>query len=108
MLFNPMTCSLHISAPLSPSQVFNQTALQAKSARELTDTVADFMDCSIVIPPTEIKNEAMLSSIIGFQKKLLQDRLQPSDPTLRMDSKPRRGGSYQYTLITTISDMDNL
>uniref|UniRef100_A0A672IZV8 Anion exchange protein n=1 Tax=Salarias fasciatus TaxID=181472 RepID=A0A672IZV8_SALFA len=61
-------------AALMADKVFNQAAIQAKTARELTDAVADFMDCSIVIPPTEIQNEAMLSSIISFQKKLL-DRL---------------------------------
>ncbi|XP_035000801.1 solute carrier family 4 member 1b (Diego blood group) [Hippoglossus stenolepis] len=77
-------------AALMADKVFNQAALKAKSARELTDTVADFMDCSIVIPPTEIQNEAMLSSIISFQKKLLQGRLQASKPNLPLDSKPRR------------------
>lgn len=82
------------SPPPCPSQVFNQAAFQAKSARELTDSVADFMDCSIVIPPTEIQNEAMLASIISFQKKLLQDRYQTYDPTPRQDSKPRRGELY--------------
>lgn len=84
------------SPPLSLSKVFNQAVFQAKSACELTDAVVDFMDCSIVIPPTEIQNEAMLSSIISFQKKLLQDRFQPSDPTPRLDSKPRRGECYKY------------
>uniref|UniRef100_A0A673C5F9 Band 3 anion exchange protein-like n=1 Tax=Sphaeramia orbicularis TaxID=375764 RepID=A0A673C5F9_9TELE len=46
----------------------------------MTDALTDFMDCSIVIPPTEIQNEAMLSSIVTFQKKLLRDRCQSSDP----------------------------
>uniref|UniRef100_A0A3Q1GMS0 Anion exchange protein n=1 Tax=Acanthochromis polyacanthus TaxID=80966 RepID=A0A3Q1GMS0_9TELE len=78
-------------AALLADKVFNQAALQAKSARELTDAVGDFMDCSIVIPPTEIQNEAMLSSIISFQKKLLADRFQSSDSTVQLDSKPRRG-----------------
>uniref|UniRef100_A0AAQ5XE91 Anion exchange protein n=1 Tax=Amphiprion ocellaris TaxID=80972 RepID=A0AAQ5XE91_AMPOC len=78
-------------AALLADKVFNQAALQAKSARELTDAVGDFMDCSIVIPPTEIQNEAMLSSIISFQKKLLADRFQSSDTTVQLDSKPRRG-----------------
>ena len=92
----PLTlqCTILTPPPLSPSQVFNQAASQAKSARELTDAVADFMDCSIVIPPTEIQNEAMLSSIISFQKKLLKDRLQSSDTPVRQDSKPRRGECY--------------
>ncbi|TNN65313.1 Band 3 anion exchange protein [Liparis tanakae] len=73
-----------------PSQVFNQAAFRAKSPRELTDAVADFMDCSVVIPPTEIRDEAALGSIISFQKKLLQDRVQSSDPSVRQDSKPRK------------------
>ncbi|XP_054454665.1 solute carrier family 4 member 1b (Diego blood group) [Anoplopoma fimbria] len=77
-------------AALMADKVFNQVAFRAKSASELTDALADFMDCSIVIPPTEIQNEAMLSSIISFQKKLLQDRFQTSDPTVCLDSKPRR------------------
>lgn len=66
--------------------------LQAKSQRELTEAVADFMDCSIVIPPTEIHNEAMLAPIIGFQKKLLRDRIQSSNPVAPLESKTRRGG----------------
>uniref|UniRef100_A0AAX7VPS1 Anion exchange protein n=1 Tax=Astatotilapia calliptera TaxID=8154 RepID=A0AAX7VPS1_ASTCA len=66
-------------AALMANKVFNQTALQAKSARELINAVSKFMDCSIVIPPTEIKSEAMLSSVINFQKKLLQDKLQSYD-----------------------------
>ncbi|XP_059180675.1 solute carrier family 4 member 1b (Diego blood group) [Centropristis striata] len=79
-----------VSLNMERRNVFNQAAFQAKSARELTDAVADFMDCSIVIPPTEIQNEAMLSSIINFQKKLLQDRSRSSDAAPSLDSKPRR------------------
>lgn len=74
-----------------PFQAFNQAALQAKTVRELTDAVADFMDYSIVIPPTEIQNEATLTSIISFQKKLLQDRNQAFNLQSRRDSKARRG-----------------
>uniref|UniRef100_A0AAR2KBN5 Anion exchange protein n=1 Tax=Pygocentrus nattereri TaxID=42514 RepID=A0AAR2KBN5_PYGNA len=69
-----------VMAALLADKVFNQAAFQAQSDRELIDAMADFMDCSIVIPPTEIQNEAMLAPIISFQKKLLQERLRPSDP----------------------------
>ncbi|XP_030257135.1 solute carrier family 4 member 1b (Diego blood group) [Sparus aurata] len=75
---------------LMADKVFNKAAFQAKSARELIDAVADFMDCSIVIPPTEIQNEAVLTSLISFQQKLLQDRVQAPDPTPCLESKPRR------------------
>ncbi|CAB1312127.1 unnamed protein product, partial [Coregonus sp. 'balchen'] len=77
-------------AALMADKVFNQAVFQAQGERELTDAVADFMDCSIVIPPTEIQDGAMLQSIIGFQKKLLQERLSPSGPVLRLDMNPRK------------------
>nr|UZN45892.1 solute carrier 4 member 1b [Triplophysa dalaica] len=77
-------------AALLADKVFNQAAFQAQSDSELTDAVTDFMDCCIVIPPTEIPNESMLTSLIPFQKKLLQERLRPSDPKLRIDVKPRK------------------
>ncbi|XP_035601840.1 solute carrier family 4 member 1b (Diego blood group) [Oncorhynchus keta] len=80
-------------AALMADKVFNQAAFQAQGERELMDAVADFMDCSIVIPPTEIQDGAMLQSIIGFQKKLLQERLRPSDPELRLDLKPRKSST---------------
>lgn len=90
------------SAPLSPSQVFNQAAFRAQRVQELTDAVADFLDYSIVIPPTEIQNEAMLTSIVGFQKKLLRDRLRPADPAQRLDVKPCSRGSFTYTRLFKI------
>uniref|UniRef100_A0A3B4B400 Anion exchange protein n=1 Tax=Periophthalmus magnuspinnatus TaxID=409849 RepID=A0A3B4B400_9GOBI len=66
-------------AALMADKVFNLAALQAKMPRELTDAVTGFMDCSIVIPPTEIQNEATLSSIISFQKKILEERCPPKE-----------------------------
>uniref|UniRef100_A0A8C5DGA7 Anion exchange protein n=1 Tax=Gouania willdenowi TaxID=441366 RepID=A0A8C5DGA7_GOUWI len=58
-------------AALMADKVFNQAAVFAKSTRDLTEAISDFMDYSIIIPPTEIQNEAMLGPIISFQKKLL-------------------------------------
>uniref|UniRef100_A0A8C5HT22 Band 3 anion exchange protein-like n=1 Tax=Gouania willdenowi TaxID=441366 RepID=A0A8C5HT22_GOUWI len=57
--------------------VFCLEAFLAQTDKELTNAIADFMDCSIVIPPTEIQDMAMLEPIIGFQKKMLCDRLRP-------------------------------
>ncbi len=54
----------------------------AQTDKDLTNAVADFMDCSIVIPPTEIQDMGMLNPIIGFQKKMLRDRLRPIDNRL--------------------------
>uniref|UniRef100_A0A8C6VWS6 Anion exchange protein n=1 Tax=Nothobranchius furzeri TaxID=105023 RepID=A0A8C6VWS6_NOTFU len=80
-------------AALMADKVYNQVAFQARSARELTDALVEFIDCSIIVPPTEIKNEAMLSSIISFQKKILKDRLQTTP-----DLTPHRNSETQFIL----------
>ena len=67
---------------VSLSQVFCLEAFLAQTDKEVTNAIADFMDCSIVIPPTEIQDKVMLEPIIAFQKKMLRDRLRPSDTRL--------------------------
>ncbi|XP_077474338.1 solute carrier family 4 member 1a (Diego blood group) [Stigmatopora argus] len=62
--------------------VFCLEAFLAQTDQDLTNAIADFMDCSIVIPPTEIQDLGMLEPIIKFQKKMLQDRLRPTDNRL--------------------------
>ncbi|KAI3359586.1 hypothetical protein L3Q82_013987 [Scortum barcoo] len=62
--------------------VFCLEAFLAQTDKDLTNAIADFMDCSIVIPPTEIQDKQMLEPIINFQKRMLLDRLRPSDTRL--------------------------
>uniref|UniRef100_A0A3P8Z3N1 Anion exchange protein n=1 Tax=Esox lucius TaxID=8010 RepID=A0A3P8Z3N1_ESOLU len=75
-------------ATLMADWVFSLEVFLAKNDKEVTDAIADFMDCSIVIPPTEIQNESMLQPIINFQKKMLKDRLRPTDTRI-MFGHPR-------------------
>uniref|UniRef100_A0A8D3D569 Solute carrier family 4 member 1a (Diego blood group) n=1 Tax=Scophthalmus maximus TaxID=52904 RepID=A0A8D3D569_SCOMX len=59
--------------------VFCLEAFLAQTDKDLTNAIADFMDCSVVIPPTEIQDSAMLEPVIDFQRKMLRDRLRPND-----------------------------
>uniref|UniRef100_A0A4W5Q3S8 Anion exchange protein n=1 Tax=Hucho hucho TaxID=62062 RepID=A0A4W5Q3S8_9TELE len=82
-------------AALMADWVFSLEAYLAQTNKELTNAIADFMDCSIVIPPTEIQDEGMLQPIIDFQKKMLKDRLRPTDTRIMFgggaiaDEEPR-------------------
>ncbi|XP_037544655.1 solute carrier family 4 member 1a (Diego blood group) [Nematolebias whitei] len=69
-------------AALMADWVFCLEAYLAQTEKDLTNAVADFMDCSVVIPPTEIQDIAMMEPIIAFQKKMLCDRLRPIDTRL--------------------------
>ncbi|KAK7940605.1 hypothetical protein WMY93_003931 [Mugilogobius chulae] len=62
--------------------VFCLEAFLAQTDKDVTDAIADFMDCSIVLPPTEIQDQKMLEPIINFQRKMLRDRLRPIDNRL--------------------------
>ncbi|XP_024920459.1 solute carrier family 4 member 1a (Diego blood group) [Cynoglossus semilaevis] len=62
--------------------VFCLEAFLAQTEKDLTNAISDFMDCSIVIPPTEIQDTAMLEPVINFQKKMLRDRVRPCDTRL--------------------------
>lgn len=62
--------------------MFCLEAYLAQTEKDVTNAIADFMDCSIVIPPTEIQDNTMLEPIISFQKRILRDRLRPIDTRL--------------------------
>lgn len=63
-------------------QVFCLEAYLAQTDKEVTNAIADFMDCSIVIPPTEIQDTEMLKPVINYQRRMLRDRLRPTDSRL--------------------------
>lgn len=79
------------------SQVFSLEAFLAQTDKDVTNAIADFMDCSIVIPPTEIQETTMLEPIINFQKKMLHDRLRPSDTRLAFGDRVHGQQYTQYT-----------
>eukprot|EP00066_Takifugu_rubripes_P002815 XP_003964963.1 PREDICTED: band 3 anion transport protein [Takifugu rubripes] len=67
--------------------VFCLEAFLAQTEKDVTNAIADFMDCSIVIPPTEIQDKMMLEPIINFQKKMLRDRVRPNDTRLAFGNR---------------------
>ncbi|XP_056607836.1 solute carrier family 4 member 1a (Diego blood group) [Triplophysa dalaica] len=78
-------------ATLMADWVFSLEAYLATTEKDLTDAIADFMDCSIVIPPTEIQDEAMLKPIINFQKKMLRERVRPYDTRIMFGGTDQTG-----------------
>lgn len=72
-------------------QVFCLEAFLAKTEKDVTNAIADFMDCSIVIPPTEIQDKMMLEPIISYQKRMLRDRVRPTDTRLAFGSRVKGG-----------------
>lgn len=66
-----------LAEPLGCPQVFRRDAYLAEARQDLVRGVEDFLDASIVLPPTETPNEQLLRSLVPLQRELLRRRYQP-------------------------------
>lgn len=59
----------------SPSlQHFHESAYLADDRQDLLNAINGFLDCSIVLPPSEMGGEELLHSVSRFQKEMLRKR----------------------------------
>uniref|UniRef100_A0A8C0H1T1 Anion exchange protein n=1 Tax=Chelonoidis abingdonii TaxID=106734 RepID=A0A8C0H1T1_CHEAB len=54
--------------------LFHEAAYMADDRQDLLNAINEFLDCSIVIPPSEVEGKDLLRSIATFQKELLRKR----------------------------------
>nr|XP_045015744.1 band 3 anion transport protein [Jaculus jaculus] len=74
------------AATLMTERVFRTNAYLAQSRGELLSSLEGFLDCSLVLPPTDAPTEQALLSLVPVQRELLRRRYLPSpakpDPSL--------------------------
>ncbi|XP_004707274.2 band 3 anion transport protein [Echinops telfairi] len=66
------------AATLLSEKVFRTDAYLAQSRGELVHSLEGFLDCSLVLPPTDAPSEKALLSLVPVQKELLRRRYLPS------------------------------
>ncbi|NXD44198.1 B3AT protein, partial [Copsychus sechellarum] len=64
-------------ATMMSERVFRRDAYLAEARQELLRGVEDFLDASIVLPPTEAPSEPLLRALVPLQQELLRRRYQP-------------------------------
>ncbi|XP_014372490.1 band 3 anion transport protein isoform X1 [Alligator sinensis] len=57
--------------------VFRRDAYLAQERQDLIKGVEEFLQCSIVLPPSEIQNEQLLKDLVPLQRELLKKRYLP-------------------------------
>jgi len=67
------------SCPRATRQVFRRDAYLAEGRQDLLRGVEDFLEASIVLPPTETPSEQLLRSLVPLQHELLRRRYQPPE-----------------------------
>uniref|UniRef100_A0A8D0EYN1 Anion exchange protein n=1 Tax=Strix occidentalis caurina TaxID=311401 RepID=A0A8D0EYN1_STROC len=77
------------AATMMSERVFRQDAYLAEGRQDLLRGVEDFLEASIVLPPTETPNEQLLRSLVPLQQQLLRRRYQdPPSPWLAGPTPP--------------------
>uniref|UniRef100_A0A4W5RM42 Anion exchange protein n=1 Tax=Hucho hucho TaxID=62062 RepID=A0A4W5RM42_9TELE len=92
---------------------FHEAAYLADERQDLLNAINSFLDCSIVLPPSEVGGEELLRSVARFQREMLHKReeqqannpLPPSPSALQAPFKPgddplRRSGHLFGGLIS--------
>uniref|UniRef100_A0A8C6N3L7 Anion exchange protein n=1 Tax=Mus spicilegus TaxID=10103 RepID=A0A8C6N3L7_MUSSI len=95
------------AATLMTERVFRITASMAHNREELLRSLESFLDCSLVLPPTDAPSEKALLNLVPVQKELLRRRYLPSpakpDPNLynTLGEKTRNLMGVSELLIST-------
>ncbi|XP_033507426.1 anion exchange protein 2a isoform X2 [Epinephelus lanceolatus] len=70
---------------------FHEAAYQADDRQDLLTAINRFLDCSIVIPPSDVGGDELLHSVARFQREMLRKReeqsgkLQEKQPSIQQD-----------------------
>ncbi|XP_064492963.1 band 3 anion transport protein isoform X5 [Pseudopipra pipra] len=68
-------------ATMMSERVFRRDAYLAEGRQDLVRAVEEFLEASIVLPPTETPNEQLLRALVPLQRELLRRRYQPPEKT---------------------------
>uniref|UniRef100_H3AAS5 Anion exchange protein n=1 Tax=Latimeria chalumnae TaxID=7897 RepID=H3AAS5_LATCH len=69
---------------------FHEAAYLADDRYDLLNAMNKFLDCSIVIPPSELQGEELLKSVTNFQKEMLKKRGQQEEKKLKSGEEEER------------------
>lgn len=85
-----------LPVPVLLWQQFHEAAYLADEREDLLTAINAFLDCSVVLPPSEVQGEELLRSVAHFQRQMLkkreeQGRLLPTGAGLEPKSAQDKG-----------------
>ncbi|CAO2625099.1 Anion exchange protein 3 [Lemmus lemmus] len=74
-------------ATLMSDKLFHEAAYQADDRQDLLGAISEFLDGSIVIPPSEVEGRDLLRSVAAFQRELLRKRREREQTKVEMTTR---------------------
>ncbi|KAM4533815.1 anion exchange protein 2b isoform 2-T8 [Odontesthes bonariensis] len=110
VLLGPPTTSMDyhqigrsISTLMSDKQ-FHEAAYLADDRQDLLNAINSFLDCSIVLPPSEMGDDELLRSVARFQREMLRKR---EEQEVKLLSKEPKSLEEKEALLTPLKKSDN-
>ncbi|XP_048866358.1 anion exchange protein 2a isoform X2 [Brienomyrus brachyistius] len=86
------------------SQYFHEAAYLADERQDLLNAINAFLDCSIVLPPSEVGGEELLRSVARFQREMLRKR---EEQEVKLLAKDVQSTQDMEALLTPLKPSDD-
>uniref|UniRef100_UPI0037E93780 anion exchange protein 2b n=1 Tax=Semicossyphus pulcher TaxID=241346 RepID=UPI0037E93780 len=110
VLLGPPTTSMDyhqigrsISTLMSDKQ-FHEAAYLADDRQDLLNAINSFLDCSIVLPPSEMGGDELLRSVARFQREMLRKR---QEQGVKLMAKEPKSLEEKEALLTPLKKSDD-
>lgn len=110
VLLGPQTTSMDyhqigrsISTLMSDKQ-FHEAAYLADDRHDLLNAINSFLDCSIVLPPSEMGGDELLRSVARFQREMLRKR---EEQGVKLLAKEPKSLEEKEALLTPLKKSDD-
>ncbi|XP_008288532.1 anion exchange protein 2b isoform X1 [Stegastes partitus] len=110
VLLGPPTTSMDyhqigrsISTLMSDKQ-FHEAAYLADDRQDLLNAINSFLDCSIVLPPSEMGDDELLRSVARFQREMLRKR---EEQGVKLSAKEPKSFEEKEALLTPLKKSDD-
>nr|XP_020475431.1 anion exchange protein 2 isoform X2 [Monopterus albus] len=110
VLLGPPTSSMDyhqigrsISTLMSDKQ-FHEAAYLADERQDLLNAINNFLDCSIVLPPSEMRGDELLRSVARFQREMLRKR---EEQEVKLLDKEAKSLEEKVALLTPLKKSDD-
>uniref|UniRef100_A0A673Y8W5 Anion exchange protein n=1 Tax=Salmo trutta TaxID=8032 RepID=A0A673Y8W5_SALTR len=88
---------------------FHEVAYFADDRQDLLNGINEFLDCSIVIPPSDVEGKDLLKTVASFQKQMLRKRKERENtkthPTPWTDQETKGDYNNKFLFSTEVDPM---
>ncbi|KAI1242483.1 hypothetical protein IHE44_0000008 [Lamprotornis superbus] len=105
-LMSDKSCGMGTDPAADPQQ-FHEAAYLADDRHDLLNAINEFLDCSVVLPPSEVQGEELLRSVAHFQREMLKKRMEQERRLLLEPKSPEEKALLKLKVVEDEAEEDD-